>query len=64
MSSYTLTEDEYNALAFSLDHHIPRRTNKHIVDTEFDLYFLSINYYVNQVFNKKIEFENKVKKYM
>ena len=27
MSSYALTEDEYNALAFGLDGHIPTRTN-------------------------------------
>ena len=35
----TLTEDEYIALAFGLDHHIPARTNKNIIDTEFELYF-------------------------
>ena len=28
MSSYSLTEDEYNALAFGLDHDIPTRTSK------------------------------------
>ena len=39
MSSYTLAEDEYNALAFELDHHILTRTNKNIIDTEFELYF-------------------------
>ena len=27
MSAYLLTEDEYNALAFGLDQHIPTRTN-------------------------------------
>ena len=47
MSSYTLTEDEYNALA--LDHHIPTRTNKMIIDTEFELYFQSINRHVNDI---------------
>ena len=33
MSSYTQTEDEYNALVFGLDHHIPTRTNKNIICT-------------------------------
>ena len=49
MSSYTLTEDECNALAFGLDHHIPARTNKNIIGTEFGLYFRSINRYVNEI---------------
>ena len=39
MWSYNLTKDEYNPLAFGLDHHIPTRTNKNIIDTEFELYF-------------------------
>ena len=34
MSSYTLTGDEYNALTFGLDHHIPAKTIKNIMDTE------------------------------
>ena len=37
MSSYTLAEDEYNALAFELDNCILTRTNKNI-DTEFELF--------------------------
>ena len=49
MSSYTLTEDEYNAFAFGLDHHIPGRTNKNITVTEFELYSQSINRYVNEI---------------
>ena len=49
MSSYTLTEDEYNVLAFGLDDHIPTRTNKNIIDTEFELYFQSINRYLNDI---------------
>ena len=52
MSSYTLAEDEYNVLAFGLDHHIPTRTNKSIIDTEFELYFQSINCYVNDIQDK------------
>ena len=42
MSSYNLTQEEYDALAFGLDHHIPTRTNKNIIDTEFELYYQSI----------------------
>ena len=51
MSSYTLTEDEYNALTFGLDHHIP---TKNIIGTEFELYFQIINCYVNDVPGNKI----------
>ena len=54
MSPYTLTEDEYNAFAFGLDHHIPARTNKNIIDTEFELYFQSVNRYVNEIPDNKI----------
>ena len=54
MSSYPLTEDEYNALAFGLDQHIPTRTNNNINDTEFELYFQSINRYANDIPDNKI----------
>ena len=45
MRSYALTED---ALAFRLDHYISTRTNRNIIDTEFELYFQSINRHVNE----------------
>ena len=54
MSSYPPTEDEYNTLAFGLDHHIPAKTNKNITDTEFELYFQSINRYVDEIPDNKI----------
>ena len=54
MSSYTLAEDEYNALAFELDHHILTRTNKNIIDTEFELFSQSIDRYVNNIPDNKI----------
>ena len=54
ISSYTLPEDEYSALAFGQDHHIPTRTNKNIIDIEFELYFQSINRYVNDISDNKI----------
>ena len=54
MSSYTLTKDEYNALAFGIDHHIPIRTNKNIIDTKLELYFQSINRSVNEIPENKI----------
>ena len=56
MSFYTLTEDEYNTLAFGLDQHIPTRTNKNIIDTEFELYYQSINRYVNNIPDNKISY--------
>ena len=45
MRSYALTED---ALAFRLDHYISTRTNRNIIDTEFELYFQSINRHGNE----------------
>ena len=54
MSSYTPTEDEHNAFGFGLDHHIPTKTNKNFIDTEFELYFQSINHYVNDIPDNKI----------
>ena len=54
MWSYPLNEDKYNALAFGLDQHIPTRTNNNIVDTEFELYFRSINRYRNDIPDSKI----------
>ena len=54
MLPYTLTEDEYDALAFGLDHHIPTRTNKNLIDTGFELYFQSINRYANDIQDNKI----------
>ena len=54
MWSYNLIKDEYNPLAFGLDHHTPIRTNKNIIDTEFELYFQSINRYVNDMPDNKI----------
>ena len=49
MPPYTPTEDEYNALAFGSDHHIPTRTNKNITDTEFEIYLQNINRYANEL---------------
>ena len=53
MSFYTLAEDEYNALTFGLDHHIPARTIKN-TDNEFEVYPQSINRYVNEIPDNKI----------
>ena len=64
MSSYTLTEDEYNALAFGLDHHIPTRTNKNIIGSELEFYFQSINRFVNDIPDNKIVTSKKTKKYL
>ena len=51
---YILNEVEYNALAFEVDRHIPSRTNKNIIDTEFELYLQSINRYINDIPDNKI----------
>ena len=54
MSPYTPAEDEYNPLTFGLDHRIPTRSNKNIIDTEFEFRFQSINRYVNNISDMKI----------
>ena len=54
MSSYPLTEDEYNSLVFGVDQHILTITKNNIIDTEFELYFQSINRYANDIPDNKI----------
>ena len=41
-SSYALTEDEMNALAYRLDHHIPTNINKNAIFTEFEQFFQNL----------------------
>ena len=41
-------------MTFGLDHHTPTRTNKNIIDTEFELYFQSKNCHVNDIADNKI----------
>ena len=50
---YTLTEDEYNAFAFGLDHHIQTKTSKYYIGTEFEFYFQFINRHVNDIPDNK-----------
>ena len=46
-------EDKYKALAFRLDHHMPTRTNKSIIENESELFLQSINGYVNYISDNK-----------
>ena len=41
-SSYALTEDGMNALAYRLDHHIPTNINKNAIFTEFEQFFQNL----------------------
>ena len=41
-SLYQLTTEEYNALSYGLDHHIPCKFNNNRVHTEFEQFFQSI----------------------
>ena len=36
MSSYELSDKEYTALTFRLDHHIPSKTDPNLTYTEFE----------------------------
>ena len=56
MQSYTFSEEEYNALAFGLDHHIPTKTKRNVIETEFELYFQSIHRYTNEIPDSKISY--------
>ena len=42
MSSYELSHEEYTALSFGLDHHIPSKTGANLIYTEFEAYYQSI----------------------
>ena len=42
MSSYQLFNDEYKALSFGLDHHIPSKTDSNLIYTEFACYYQNI----------------------
>ena len=34
--SYQLSEEEYKALSYGLDYHIPSKAGNHVINTEFD----------------------------
>ena len=38
-SSYKLSTDEYTALSYGLDHHIPTRLNINRIHTEFEKFY-------------------------
>ena len=42
MSSYQLSHDEYKALSFGLDHHIPSKTDSNLIYTGFECYYQNI----------------------
>ena len=37
-SSYSLSNEEYKALLFGLDYHIPNQSSYNITETEFDIF--------------------------
>ena len=42
VSGYVLSDEEYQALSFGLDHHIPNFTNYNAAETEFELFYQNI----------------------
>ena len=42
MSCYELSDEEYTALSFGLDHHIPSKTDANLIYTDFETYYQSI----------------------
>ena len=41
-SSYTLTTEEMNALAFGLNHHIPTKTGRNTLRIEYEMFFQNL----------------------
>ena len=41
-SSYHLSEEEYNALSYGLDYHVPSKANNNVINTEFEKFYQSI----------------------
>ena len=42
MSSSELPDEEYTALSFRLNHHIPSRTDASLIYTEFETYYQNV----------------------
>ena len=49
MSSYQLTHEEERVLSYSLDHHIPSKTDPNLIYTEFKSYFQSIRHNITNL---------------
>ena len=49
MSSYRITHGEERALSFALGHHIPSKTDPHLIYTEFESYFQSIKHKITNL---------------
>ena len=42
LSPYQLSEEEYEALSYGLDYHVPSKTNNNVNNTEFEKFYQSI----------------------
>ena len=68
MSSYELSDEEYTALTFGLDHHIPSKTDANLIYTEFETYYQSIihkltNLPETEISHLKIKLKSACEKY-
>ena len=41
-SSYTLSDEQYEAISFDLDTHVPVKVNKNAIYTEFEVFYQSL----------------------
>ena len=48
-STYTLLDEQYEALSFGLDTHIPVKVNKSAIYTEFEVFFQSLLKYISNI---------------
>ena len=68
MSSYQLTQEEERALSYSLDHHIPSKTDPNLIYAEFESYFQSIRHKITnlpeiQILHLKTKLRNACEQY-
>ena len=48
-SSYQLSEEEYKALPYGLDHHVPSKTNNNAINTQFEKFYQRILYNISHI---------------
>ena len=53
-SSYQLSEEEYKALSYGLDYHIPSQANNNVINTEFEKFYQSILSNFSHIFDDQL----------
>ena len=48
-SSYTLSDEQYEALSFGVESHIPVKVNKNAIYTEFEFFYQRLLKYISNI---------------